>query len=135
MPSLPFLARAASVLLLAAGAPALADYWSDYANAALAEALRREGRESFWRDMVVRPSRHADTRVTGPRSWEATNESPWANTYGTPPRSDWRSTTLRPRGPSVVRMCSCYLSADARSWDGGPLTEADIARMCRAQCY
>jgi len=126
---------AAAAVLLAAGTPALAGGSRDYANAWLGEQLRREIRETFWRDLVARPSRHEQSPAPGPRSWQAHDQNPWANTYGTPENNRWRSTVLGSRSPGIVRMCSCYLSADARSWDGGPLTEADITRMCRAQCY
>jgi len=85
--------------------------------------------------MVARPSRNGDTSSSGARTWVAENENPWANTYGTPSTSRWRVTKVQPYYRGVVRVCSCYLSTEARSWDGGPLTEGDIARLCRAQCY
>lgn len=131
----PVLARAAVLAFLAGSAPAFADSYGDYANAMLGEHMRRDRSHADWRDLVARPSRYAGTRAPGPKSWTANDENPWANTYGTPQASNWRTTTLQPWSSGIVRMCSCYLPAEARSWDGGPLTEADITRLCRAQCY
>ncbi len=125
----------AAAILASGAAGASADAWGDYANARLGEALRRSDAERQWRDLVARPYRHAERLASGPRSWDASQENPWANTFGTPPASRWRSTPAPPGFSGVVRLCTCYLPADARSWDGGPLTEADIARRCRAQCY
>jgi hypothetical protein len=128
-------ATAAALALLAASAPAAADLWGDYANAWLGERLRRDNPDRFWTDLVARPARAVEPASDGPRSWAAQDENPWANTYGTPAGNRKPAMTARPHWSGSVRMCSCYLPADARSWDGGPLTEADIARACRAQCY
>ncbi|MBL0140991.1 MAG: hypothetical protein IPP91_02730 [Betaproteobacteria bacterium] len=128
------LARAAAAAFLVASAPAAADYWGDYGNAWLREQLRRDNADRFWTDLVARPQRPAEYPSTGPRTWVARDENPWANTYGTPMSSAWRVTTTVPRWTGIVRLCSCYLPADARSWDGGPLTQADVVRLCNAQC-
>ncbi len=115
---------------------ACADYYgNDYSGARLGEQLRYDRPSSYWTDMVSRPPRYVEPASRGPRTWDARDQNPWANTYGTPSESRWRSVPLAPGGRDVVRMCSCYLPSDARSWDGGPLTDADIARLCRAQCY
>jgi hypothetical protein len=121
---------AASVALLAASAPAAADYWGNYGSAWLGP--RNPDR---WTDLVARPEGPATYPTSGPRSWDAHDQNPWANTYGTPSGSRWRAAPDQPYSSGIVRMCSCYLPADARSWDGGPLTQADITRLCRAQCY
>ena len=125
----------AAVALAMASFPSRADYWGDYANAQMGESYRYSLSGSFWTDMVARPARTGESSTSGARSWVAENENPWANTYGTPSASRWRVTRTRPYSSGIVRMCSCYLATDARSWDGGPLTEADITRLCRAQCY
>lgn len=131
--------RLASVALalacLLAGTGAAADYRDEWGNAWLGERLERDRPGSFWTDLVARPPRQPALSGTGPRTWVADDENPWANTFGTPSTSRWRSTNLRHYGVGVVRVCSCYLPADARSWDGGPLTAADVSRMCHAQCY
>jgi hypothetical protein len=121
---------AAFLVVLSASVPAAADLWGDYANAWLGP--RNPER---WTDLVARPERPAIYPSSGPRSWDAHEQNPWANTFGTPSGSRWRATTAQPFSSGIVRMCSCYLPADARSWDGGPLTDADITRLCRAQCY
>lgn len=132
------LARAAAFALLAATLPAAADYpkdyADDYANNWLGDRLRRDNPERAWSDLVARPARPAEYPSSGPRTWDARDENPWANTYGKPMSNRWRAPAVQPRSPSIVRICSCYLPADARSWDGGPLTVADITRLCRAQC-
>ena len=128
-------AMAAAVALAMASFPSRADYWGDYAGARLGETLRYSRSEIFWTEMVARPARNGEPPASGTRSWVAENENPWANTYGTPSSSRWRVTRAQPFSSGIVRMCSCYLPADARSWDGGPLTQADITRLCRAQCY
>lgn len=130
----PF-ARLAFAACLAAGLPAAADYRSDYADAWLGESLRRVRPESSWGDLVSRPAKPFERGPAGPKSWNPREENPWANTYGTPASRPWAGTTLRPRSPGAVRLCSCYLSSDLRSWDGGALTSADVARLCRAQCF
>jgi hypothetical protein len=135
MKNLPHLAMAAAVAFAAASPPSQADYWGDYANAQLGDSLRASRSASFWTDLVARPSRNGEASSSGARTWVAENENPWANTYGTPSSSRWRVTRAQPYSSGIVRMCSCYLPADARSWDGGPLTQADITRLCRAQCY
>jgi len=132
---LPLATAACLGALLGAGS-ALADYDGDaYGSAWLVERLRYERSSSrYWTDMVSRPSWALEPATRGPRSWDPSEQNPWANTYGTPSESRWQ-TTPRAYGRSAMRMCSCYLPADARSWDGGPLTDADISRLCRAQCY
>lgn len=120
---------------LPGGGDALAGHGDGYASALLGERLRYDRPNAYWTDMVSRPARRAEPAPRGPRSWDPQDQNPWANTYGTPSEGPWRSVPLSPGGRDVVRMCSCYLPADARSWDGGPLTDADIARLCRAQCY
>jgi len=134
MNRLQLLARVAAIAMAAASGPVVADYWGDYGNAWLGDQPRRDEPERFWTDLVARPPR-TEYPSSSVRTWDAHNENPWANTYGTPSGSRWRATTVRPYYLGIVRMCSCYLPADARSWDGGPLTEADITRLCRAQCY
>lgn len=129
------LARAFAAACLAASMSAAADYRSDYIDAWLGERLRSERPERFWSDLVSRPARPVEREANGPRTWNPRDQNPWANTYGTPMSSGWSETIVRPRSSRAVRLCSCYLSADARSWDGGPLTDADIARLCRAQCF
>ncbi len=130
---------AAAFLWLAAPAAAGArDYGSEYASALLGEALRGELREASRKVPRSQETRKLAGETGGPRSWNPAEMSPWANAYGTP------SAGLAPRvslgvlgitdGWRPARLCACYLPADARSWDGGPLTEADVARMCRAQC-
>jgi hypothetical protein len=135
MKTLSPLALAVAALAMASPPSSLADYWGDYANAQLGESLRASRSATFWTDLVARPSRNGEASSSGARSWVAENENPWANTYGTPSSSRWRVTRAQPYSSGIVRMCSCYLPADARSWDGGPLTQGDIARLCRAQCY
>lgn len=122
-------------LLTAASASASADYWGDYGNAWMGDQVRRDRPERFWTDLVARPAKPPQYPNGGPRSWDADEQNPWANTYGTPSANRWRATTVQPYYSEIVRMCSCYLPADARSWDGGPLTQADITRRCHAQCY
>ena len=110
-------------------------YGDAYAGAWIGERLRHERSASYWTDMVSRPYRAPEPAAQGPRTRDPRDQNPWANTYGTPAEGPWRSVPLAPGGRPVIRMCSCYLPSDARSWDGGPLTDADIARLCRAQCY
>ena len=134
------LRRCAVLLALAAASlPAAADYWGDYAGAWLGP--RNPER---WTDLVARPARPAAYPSGGPRTWDAYEQNPWANTYGTPSSNPLREPLYRPRHsysyPSsysysgLTPMCACYLPSDARSWDGGPLTSAEIARLCRSQC-
>jgi hypothetical protein len=140
--------RLGALLLAAASIPALGDRASDYANTWFAEQLRLESfrygyrdgarevareRTSPWENAALLPQGGASN---SPRSWDPNNESPWANAYGRPmSNAAWNVTTLRPKTTGPVRMCACFLPTDARSRDGGPLTEDDIARLCRAQCY
>jgi len=132
---LDHLARAAALACLAASMPAAADYRSDYVEAWLGERLRHDRPQSYWSDLVSRPSKRAERGASGPSTWNPLDENPWANTYGTPMSNRWSDTIVRPLSSGVVRLCSCYLDANARSWDGAELTNADIARLCRAQCY
>ena len=138
----------AAAIGLAAALPSAAQYGSDsyrygyYSGATFGEQLRRERELAEWRAVMAllsdfrtaykRPT--LDSSPTGPTSWRAQNENPWANAYGTPSSSGY-SSSVRTLPGSSVRMCTCYLPADARSWDGGPLTQADIARRCQAQCF
>lgn len=138
----------AAALGLAAAAPSAAQYdvegyrYGYYSGASLGEQLRRERELAEWRAVAAllsdfrtaykRPA--ADSSSPGPTSWRAQNENPWANAYGTPSSSGYASS-VRTLPGSSVRLCTCYLPADARSWDGGPLTQADIARRCQSQCF
>jgi hypothetical protein len=141
------IALLAASLALGAALPALAQYDSygyryGYSGANLAEQLRYEREIAEWRAVAAllsdfrtaykRPA--YDSSASGPTSWRAQNENPWANAYGTPSSSGYAASTRALPG-SAVKMCSCYLPSDARSWDGGPLTQADIARRCQAQCF
>lgn len=143
-----FIAPLAAALGLAVAGPAAAQYGYDphafgYAQERFAEQLRHERQLSEWRVVaaILSDFRTAFRRPgfepegpAGPVSWRASNENPWANAYGTP-SSSGPAATSRSLPGTGVKMCSCYLPADARSWDGGPLTPADIARRCRAQCF
>jgi hypothetical protein len=147
-PARRFLAFLAAAVGVASVFPAAAQYRGDayafgYADSLFAEQLRRERQLSEWRAVsailaedrtAFRYPGPASDAPAGPTSWRAGNENPWANAYGTPSSSgQYAAVGTLPR--SAVKMCSCYLPADARSWDGGPLTPADIARRCRAQCF
>lgn len=111
-------------------------------GATLGEQLRRERELAEWRAVAAllgefrtayrRPL--AEPSPAGPTSWRAQNENPWANAYGTPSVSGYSSSARNLPGSSL-RLCTCYLPADARSWDGGPLTQADVARRCQSQCF
>jgi hypothetical protein len=129
-------AVALAVTALAVAPLARADSPStEFLNALVAEQLRYELRAASRTLPPAASTRHPEPAAAGPKSWNPAERSPWANAYGTP-------APLAPVSPRIallgvwrpVRLCSCYLPADARSWDGGPLTEADVARMCRAQC-
>lgn len=143
------IASLAAALALGATFPVAAQYDGygyaygyGYSGTNFAEQLRYERERAEWRTVAAlladfrtaykRPSE--DTRAAGPTSWRAHNENPWANAYGTPSSSGYAASTRSLPG-SAVKLCSCYLPADARSWDGGPLTQADIARRCQAQCF
>ena len=129
------LATAACLGALSGAGNAVADYYGDaYATARLGERLRYERSSLYWTDLLARPSWSVEPASRGPSSWEPSEQNPWANTYGTPTESLWQ-TAPRTYGRSAMRMCSCYLPADARSWAGGPLTDAAISRLGRAQCY
>jgi hypothetical protein len=114
---------------------ALAGSPEEYANAWLRERLWQERTERLWTDLVAKPAPRATPAPSGPRTWNPGEQNPWANTYGTPAEAPARATSLRPGVRYAIPVCTCYLPADARSWDGGPLTDADIARLCRAQCF
>ncbi len=126
----PFLA--AATLAAAAGWAQAGGNYSDYANAWLGEALRGDPRGD-WGDLVSRPAWPTLPKGEGPRTWRPLDQNPWANTFGTPSsaRPAWRPAR---ESAGIVRLCACYLPDDLRSWDGGPLTAADVARLCRAQC-
>lgn len=111
---------------------ALAGSPEDYANAWLGERLWRDRPKGLWTDLASRPAYPAEP---GPQTWNPNEQNPWANTYGTPMEAPARATSQRPRARYAIPVCTCYLRSDARSWDGGPLTDADIARLCRAQCF
>lgn len=128
-------ARFAAAACVAAGLPAAADYRGEYADAWLGESLRHARRDVYWGDLVSRPPRLVERAPAGARTWVAREENPWANAYGTPSSRPWTATSRIPRSAGAVRLCSCYLADDLRSWDGGPLTDADIARLCRTQCF
>jgi len=139
-------AIACATLLLAA-LPAAAQYevyfnLRDWAGAAFSETIARQREDARVREALTasysayetaykRAGR--DSAPVGPTSWRAESQSPWANAYGTPSATPF-ATASRPYPQSTVRLCTCYLPADARSWDGGPLSQADIVRRCTAQC-
>ena len=145
-------ARLLVVPVLAAALPALAsDYYTrDFSNAFsphvsrayMEEQLRRERSESIYRGVVAGVAsqwRYSVERIParaegGPTSWSATSVSPWANAYGTPSTAAPSAVLHRRLGVVSFSSCNCYLPSDAKSWDGGPLTEADIARRCAQQC-
>ncbi len=141
-------ALAVPVLALALPLPAAAQYDSlgytyGHSNGLFTEQLRRERELAEWRLVasLLSDYRTAFKRPSytpapvGPTSWRAQNENPWANAYGTPssPASKY-STVSRVTASTTYHVCTCYIPADARSWDGGPLTQADVARRCQAQC-
>ncbi len=138
----------AAAIGLAAAVPAAAQYDSygytyGYSGYSLAEQLRRERELAEWRVVAALLSdfRTAYKRPAyepappGPTSWRAQNENPWANAYGTPSsQAPKYSTVSRVTANTSINVCTCYIPSDARSWDGGPLTQADIARRCESQC-
>ena len=121
--------------ILAAGSAGASGLSGEYIDVWVGVRLRHERPGSLWTDLVARPDRSMAAAGQGPRTWDPSDQNPWANTFGTPTENRWPTTTISPWRSGAVRMCSCYLPTDARSWDGGPLTSADIARLCRAQCY
>ena len=147
-PARTLLAILAAAAGLVSSLPADAQYDSfgytyGHSQSLFTEQLRRERELSEWRLVASlltdyrtafkRPS--FDPAPVGPSSWRAQNENPWANAYGTPssPASKY-STVSRVTASTTYHVCTCYIPADARSWDGGPLTQADVARRCQAQC-
>ena len=126
------LARCACLAGGLCAAGTLAATPEDYANAWLGERLWRDRPTGLWTELAARPAAPA---TQGPRTWNPGEQNPWANTYGTPAEAQGRATGQRLRSRYAIPVCSCYLPSDARSWDGGPLTDADIARLCRAQCF
>ncbi len=139
-PSL-FLAFAA---LAAAGLPASAhDYGYGYGYGSyspegyLAERLRQDGSYWAWRATVYerRSAKRAEPATPGVKTWNPQDENPWANAYGKP-MSVTGPTYSRnvPRQFGNAGLCACYLPADTKSWDGGPLTAADVSRLCKVQC-
>lgn len=129
------LAHCACLAGVAAAAGAFAGSPEEYANAWLGERLRRDRPARMWSDLVARSATSSTPSAEGPRTWNPSEQNPWANAYGTPSEAPAQATSLRPRARYAIPVCTCYLPADARSWDGGPLTDADIARLCRAQCF
>jgi hypothetical protein len=144
-------ASLAASLALGAVLPAAAQYDADnfrngygreVGNSLFSEQLRREREVAEWRAVAAllgewrTAFRHRalEPAPAGPTSWRAQNENPWANAYGTPSSSGYGASVRTLPGTSV-KMCTCYLPSDARSWDGGPFTQADIARRCQAQCF
>jgi hypothetical protein len=131
--------RALALLALLAGGScvggALAGSPEEYANAWLGERLWRDRPHGLWTDLVARPAVPVSPAAPGPRTWKPGDQNPWANAYGTPAEAPARGTSLRTGARYAIPVCTCYLPADARSWDGGPLTDADIVRLCRAQCF
>ncbi len=118
-------------------------YPRDGALAAFTEAIQRQREDASVREALTR--RYGDFQTAykrgygapepvGPTSWRAESQSPWANAYGTPSSGVYGATTMRTYPTVTARYCACYIPADAKSWDGGPLTEADIARRCKQQC-
>lgn len=144
--------RLLAPVLAAAALPAAAsDYYTrDFSNAFspylsrtyVEEQLRRERSESIYRGVVAGVAsqwRYTVDRVPArgdgaQSSWNAANYSPWANAYGTPSTAMPSNVLHRRLGVVSFSSCNCYLPSDAKSWDGGPLTEADIARRCAQQC-
>ena len=142
------LATAAGGLALALPSAAQYDsfgYTYGHSNGLFAEQLRRERERAEWRLVASllsdyrtafrRPS--FDPAPAGPTSWHAQNENPWANAYGTPSSHASRHSTVSrvtATTTTTYSVCTCYIPADARAWDGGPLTEIEIARRCRTQC-
>lgn len=151
-PARMLLAVVAATAGFAASLPAGAQYDSfgytyGHSNGLFAEQLRRERERAEWRLVASllsdyrtafrRPS--FDPAPAGPTSWHAQNENPWANAYGTPSSHASRHSTVSrvtatTTTTTTYNVCTCYIPADARAWDGGPLTETEIARRCRAQC-
>lgn len=131
-------ALAAALAVAAWGWPACASAGpsEEYVSALLGEELRHGLREASRAVPSARTPKRLDTPPSGPRSWNPVDQNPWANAYGTPSGS-FPSMSVRADAGAwrPVRLCACYLPVDARSWDGGPLTDADISRLCRAQCY
>lgn len=129
---------------LAVALPVAAQYDSygyvyGHSTPALAEQLRRDRELAEWRlVLTVRPEyRTAFKRPSyvpapvGPTTWRPQNENPWANAYGTPSTQGFASSSVQRHAHGA---CACYIPSDAKSWDGGPLTQADIARRCAQQC-
>ncbi len=127
---------AMAAAVLAWPATVAAGVSDDYMGALLGEQLRHELREASRSIAPARIPKRQESPATGPRSWNPGDQNPWANAYGTPAAS-YPPLSVRANAGlwRPVRLCACYLPVDARSWDGGPLTEADIGRLCRAQCY
>lgn len=129
------LARCACLAGAVVAAGAFAGSPDEYANAWLVEQLRRDRPARLRADLVAMPATPPAPAATGPRTWKPGEQNPWANAYGTPSEAPARASSLGPRARYAIPVCTCYLPADARSWDGGQPTDADIARLCRAQCF
>jgi len=150
-PARTLLAVLAAAAGFAASLPATAQYDSfgytyGHSYGLFTEQLRRERELAEWRLVASLLSEYRtafsrpsyDPAPAGPTTWRAKNENPWANAYGTPSSHASRHSTVS-RVTAITTttydVCNCYIPSDARSWDGGPLTKADIARRCQAQCY
>jgi hypothetical protein len=133
-------ARIAALAILAmtgwAFAPsAAAGPSDDYVSALLGEQLRVERYQASRTVSTHWTAKRTEAPANGARSWNPADQNPWANAYGTPSASYPPHSVRFDAGAwRPVRLCACYLPVETRSWDGGPLTAADVARLCRAQC-
>lgn len=112
-------------------------YGSYYTESYLRERLRQDNTYWSWRSTIYerRQSGRAEPATPGVKTWNAQDENPWANAYGKPMSVTGPTYTRAvPRQYGNASLCACYLPADAKSWDGGPLTAADVSRMCKVQC-
>ena len=107
----------------------------DYLSALLGEQLRTERYQASRTTETRWTTKRTEAPASGVRSWNPADQNPWANAYGTPSASyPPNSVRLEAGVWRPVRLCACYLPVETRSWDGGPLTAADVARLCKAQC-
>jgi hypothetical protein len=133
----PVRVAALAAAIAAVAWPGAAFPGDDYASALLGERLRGDlysANRTLPAERKV--PRKTEPGVSVPRSWSPADQNPWANAYGVPSESMSRrpSVVVEASVWRPVRLCACYLPVETRSWDGGPLTDADIARLCRAQC-